>query len=142
MNELSDNTNVAPASHHSTLTIFAQLLEILLTDASTDIEVVTREFGMQDVMRERLRRALDRIDCASGILEAMANDGRFLAGGEAAVSDCGTRAGLEKLAELWPQDYPEGQSSRCCSIKIVMLSARGLARFSLNLNAKQIHHAN
>lgn len=34
------------------------LPEVLLSNIATDIEVVTRELGLRDEMRERLRRAL------------------------------------------------------------------------------------
>lgn len=48
------------------------LLDILLTDAAGDVEVVARELGLRVEMRERLRQALDRIGCAQSVLEAMA----------------------------------------------------------------------
>ncbi|MEC5407565.1 hypothetical protein VOM14_18620 [Paraburkholderia sp. MPAMCS5] len=47
-----------------------ELVEILLTDVATDVEVVARELGLRDEKRERLRRALDRVGCARGVLEA------------------------------------------------------------------------
>jgi hypothetical protein len=47
------------------------LLELLLSDATTDVEVVTRELGLRNEMLERLRRALDRLNCAQAVLETM-----------------------------------------------------------------------
>jgi hypothetical protein len=46
------------------------LLGILLAVAS-DVQEVAREFGLRDEMRERLRRALDRVGCAQVVLKAM-----------------------------------------------------------------------
>ncbi|MFM0140394.1 hypothetical protein [Caballeronia grimmiae] len=46
-------------------------LELVVADAACDVEVVARELGLNDEMRERLRRALDRVGCARGVLEAM-----------------------------------------------------------------------
>lgn len=40
------------------------LLELLLSDAATDIEVVVRKLGLRDEMFERLRRTLDWHHCA------------------------------------------------------------------------------
>jgi hypothetical protein len=48
-----------------------QLLELLLSDTATDVEVVTRELGLRNEMLERLRRALDRLACAQAVLAAM-----------------------------------------------------------------------
>jgi hypothetical protein len=47
------------------------LLELLLSDAATDVEVVTRELDLRDEMRERLRRALHRVACARAVLQAV-----------------------------------------------------------------------
>jgi hypothetical protein len=41
-----------------------ELLGILLTEAATDVAVVARGLGLKHEMQERLRRALDRLDCA------------------------------------------------------------------------------
>lgn len=93
---------------------------------------VARELELADGMRERLRRALDRVDCAQGVLEAV----REIAGSEGAWKDlpagsCGRGVpngeptgdyendasieamghawdAMESLAGEWPQDYPEG----------------------------------
>ncbi|SAK93084.1 hypothetical protein AWB79_06906 [Caballeronia hypogeia] len=62
-----------------------ELLGILLADAATDVEVVARELGLRDEMRERLRRALDRVECAQRILGAIEErvcwDGRIAGSG-------------------------------------------------------------
>jgi hypothetical protein len=109
-----------------------ELVEILLTDVAADVQVVARELGLKDEMRERLRRALDRVECARGVLETV----RENAGSEAAWKELPTERGargsangepqedyendnpidakerawgaMELLAEEWPQDYPEG----------------------------------
>jgi hypothetical protein len=46
------------------------LFDLLQSDVATDIEVVSRELGLSDVMLERRRRALDRLNCAQAVLEA------------------------------------------------------------------------
>ncbi|QCP48336.1 hypothetical protein FAZ95_03530 [Trinickia violacea] len=87
-------------------------METLLADTSTDVEVVARELDLSDEMRERLRRALDRLGCAQRVLEA--TDGRLeenapderAFNGRAAMEPVG--GAVKLLAEGWPQDYPEG----------------------------------
>ncbi|MGF6977565.1 hypothetical protein QFZ94_006015 [Paraburkholderia sp. JPY465] len=76
---------------------------VLLADAAVDVELVSREFGLTDAMSERLRRALDRLECVAGILQAMrcTADGCDWAG----VLDA-SRCAIEELAARWPQDYP------------------------------------
>lgn len=98
----------------------ASLIELLLSDVATDVEVVARELGMRNEMLERLRRALDRLNCAQSVLEAM-GQGRCAGAGERDGSDeledacCheegaakGARDAVTLLAEGWPQDYPDG----------------------------------
>ncbi|GAB5098077.1 hypothetical protein YK56LOC_37930 [Caballeronia sp. HLA56] len=48
-----------------------ELLAVLVADVASDVEVVARELGLRDEMRERLRRALDRVGCAQAVLGAM-----------------------------------------------------------------------
>ncbi|MFM0324918.1 hypothetical protein [Caballeronia glebae] len=110
------------------------LLEILLADAAADVEVVARELGLKDGMRERLGRALDRVECARGVVEAMREVGVWRLGQapeevRSGSSGCGdrdvgadedhrrddaldamerVRDAVELLAGDWPQDYPEG----------------------------------
>ncbi|BFG77826.1 hypothetical protein PTKU46_58590 [Paraburkholderia terrae] len=43
----------------------------MLSDAATDVEVVTRELGLRNEMLQRLRHALERVACAQAVLEAM-----------------------------------------------------------------------
>lgn len=111
-----------------------ELLEVLVTDVASDVEVVARESGLKDEMRERLRRAFDRVGCAQGVLEAMREagvrqSGRRSADVSAEGRGCGgrdvdasedhgrddaldamerVRGAVELLAGDWPQDYPEG----------------------------------
>jgi hypothetical protein len=112
--------------------MLAELVEILLTDAAADVQVVARELGLKDEMRERLRRALDRVECARDALGTV----REVAGSDGARKELSTERGargsangephgdyendkpidgkrrawsaMELLAEEWPQDYPEG----------------------------------
>jgi len=81
------------------------LLELLLSDVASDIEVVTRELGLRDEMFERLRRALDRLDCARAILEA---EGRSRLGNSGGALREQTSEAERVLAENWTQDYAEG----------------------------------
>jgi hypothetical protein len=52
-----------------------QLLDGLLSHAANDVKVVSRELGLRDQMRERLRTALGRIACAQSVLESIGADG-------------------------------------------------------------------
>jgi hypothetical protein len=128
--EIKETTRrAATAELASTL---VELVEVLLTDAAADFQVVARELGLKDEMRERLRRALDRVECARGVLETV----REVSGSEEAWEELPTERGargsangepqedyendnpidakerawgaMELLAEEWPQDYPEG----------------------------------
>ncbi|SPB17796.1 hypothetical protein NOV72_04999 [Caballeronia novacaledonica] len=91
------------------------LLEVLLADAATDVELVARELGLRDEMRERLRRALDRVDCAQGVLEAIASGAAGVSGSGShdGGADDGSeameriRTAVELLAENWPRDYAD-----------------------------------
>jgi hypothetical protein len=67
------------------------LLELLLSDAATDVEVVTRELDLINEMFERLRRALDRVACAQSLLASMRSGGR----GDERRRDGGMRRGRE-----------------------------------------------
>lgn len=87
-----------------------QLLQMLLVDIHSDVELVTREPGLHAEMRERLRRALDRISCGQSVLESVG--GRLV---EEAIGNgrCDEAAAMEHvrravglLAEEWPKDYP------------------------------------
>jgi hypothetical protein len=80
-----------------------ELMGVLLADASVDVELVSRELGLTYSMSERLRRALDRLECVAGALQAM----RCKAGGcESAGSLDASRRAIEEPSARWPQDYP------------------------------------
>ncbi|MDR5819303.1 hypothetical protein [Caballeronia sp. LZ043] len=82
----------------------AELLAELLADIVIDVEVVARELNLRDAMRERLRRALDRLDCAQAVSSSM----RAMAAGieeEEAVREAAHT--VQMLAAEWPGDYPE-----------------------------------
>jgi hypothetical protein len=71
MNELSAYTFACRAPAPISKLQPGLLLELLLSDVATDVEVVTRELGLRNEMLERLRRALDRVACAQSLLASM-----------------------------------------------------------------------
>ncbi len=87
--------------------LLGQFLELLLSDAATDVEVVTRELGLRNEMRERLRRALDRLTCAQAVLAAM-SAGSVGASDDEWALRMRMREAVELLARGWPEDYPAG----------------------------------
>jgi hypothetical protein len=103
MDELSAYTDACCAPAPISKLQPGLLLELLLSDTATDIEVVTRELGLRDEMLERLRRALDRLDCAQRLLETVRVE---RAGAKSDVA--GLRDAVELLAREWPDDYPTG----------------------------------
>ncbi|CAG9232989.1 conserved hypothetical protein [Paraburkholderia caribensis] len=120
MDTLPLHTNAADLPSSARSLPLRQLLGLLLSDVATDVEVVTRELGLRNEMLERLRRALDRLICAQSVLEAVG--GRWAAGtlergGNEGLDDAGShengaagrvRDAVKLLAEVWPQDYPDG----------------------------------
>lgn len=84
-----------------------QLLDGLLSHAANDVKVVSRELGLRDQMRERLRRALDRMACAHSVLETMTEDGAA-ATADRPNAELRTREAMELLASEWPEKYPAG----------------------------------
>lgn len=92
----------------STATV-GQLLDLLLTDAMTDIDVVARALALQDAMRDRLRRSLDRLVCAQSVAETLCR--RFVVdasddGGRDEISPMeSVLRAMETLAGEWPADY-------------------------------------
>jgi len=84
-----------------------QLLDLLLSDAANDVEVVSRELGLQDEMRERLRRALDRMACTQSVLETIELDGTD-AGTVGENAELRMREALELLAREWSEENPAG----------------------------------
>ncbi|MFM0392897.1 hypothetical protein [Paraburkholderia phytofirmans] len=83
------------------------LLDLLLSDAANDVEVVSRELGLRGEMRERLRRALDRMACAQSVLESMRTDGTA-AGIDRSAAGLRMSEAVGLLARGWPEDYPAG----------------------------------
>ena len=83
----------------------SQLLKLLLLDAASDVEVVSRELGLPNEMHERLRRALDRLICAQEVLDAEQRSRLGLSSGEIPEQ---VGEALRLLAERWPQEYPDG----------------------------------
>lgn len=65
--------------------------------------MVAWELGLRDEMLERLRRALERLDCAQAIVDAQRK--RLLGNcGDEIWEQVGDAVRL--LAKSWPQDYP------------------------------------
>jgi hypothetical protein len=93
------------------------LFELLLSDAATDIEVVTRELGLRSEMLERLRRALDRLACAQAVLAAMSAGSMGASDDEWALR---MREAVDLLAGRWPEDYPAG------AVEWLLLQPRGV----------------
>lgn len=83
------------------------LLQNLLSDVATDVEVVTRELGLRNEMLERLRRAPDRMACAQSVLESMGTDCAE-AGADGAKAELRIREAVGLLAKEWPREYPAG----------------------------------
>jgi hypothetical protein len=65
--KLSNGTNAARQNADGMPSRSVQLLEVLLTD----VELVALELDLRDAMFERPRRALDRLECALNVLEAV-----------------------------------------------------------------------
>ncbi|MEA3102731.1 hypothetical protein [Caballeronia mineralivorans] len=79
-----------------------QLVALLLSDAIADIEVATRELSLPPYMLDRLRHALDRLQCAQMSLRAeerLIGKDSPLGGAELPV-----QVALEELLREWPQD--------------------------------------
>lgn len=82
-----------------------QLMAVLLADATAEVKLVSREVGLTEVVSERLRRVLDRLECVAAVLETI----RSASGGyeSAEVLDA-TRYAVGELAAQWPRDYSTG----------------------------------
>lgn len=105
MDKPSANVSARSARSSSRAPPLGPLLELLLADVATDIDVVARELGLREEMLERLLRALDRMNCAQAILDAQRKRLLGNSGGEAWEQ---TSEALRVLAANWPQEYPEG----------------------------------
>lgn len=86
-----------------------QLLDFLLADAMTDINVVARELHLRDEMRDRLRRSLSRLVCAQSVVEAtcreLAVDAHDDGGRDEVGPMDGVQRAMDTLAREWPTDY-------------------------------------
>jgi hypothetical protein len=107
MDSLPLNTNAADLPSSARALRQRQLLDLLISDAGNDVEVVSRELGLRGEMRERLRRALDRMACAQSVLESMRTDGAA-AGIDGSAAELRMREAVGLLAREWPEDYPAG----------------------------------
>ena len=107
MDSLPLNTNAADLPSSARALRHRQLLELLISDAANDIEVVSRERGLRGEMRERLRRALDRMACAQSVLESMRTDG-LRSRHDGATAKLRMREAVDLLAKEWPEDYAAG----------------------------------
>lgn len=98
-----------PSIHSQASGPAQELMGVLLADAAVDVELVSRELGLTDAMSERLRRALDRLECVAVVLETIRPaSGRC----ESAGSLDAARCAVGELAERWPRDYPAGAVER------------------------------
>ncbi|ACD18238.1 hypothetical protein Bphyt_3850 [Paraburkholderia phytofirmans PsJN] len=84
-------------------------MAVLLADTAVDVELVSRERGLTEVMSERLRRALDRLGCTAVVLRTI----RPASGGYESAEVLDTaRCAFGELAAGWPRDYPAGAVER------------------------------
>ncbi len=107
MDSLPLNTNAADLPSSAWALRRRQLVDLLISDAASDVEVVSRELGLREEMRERLRRALDRIACVQSVLESIGPDGAE-AVIDGAAAESRMREAVDLLARGWPEDYPAG----------------------------------
>jgi hypothetical protein len=100
---------------------FVELLGYILSNATIDISVVSRDLALSDASFVRLRRASDRVACAQTLLETVGEIASKTAGvagtsptGGEAERDLGTiiaaamREAVELLAREWQEEYPAG----------------------------------
>lgn len=83
------------------------LLDLFISDAVNDVEVIARELGLRGAMRGRLRRALDRMACAQSVLETVCEEASEAEQGGAAA-ELKVREAVGLLAREWPEEYPAG----------------------------------
>ena len=105
MDKPSTNASARSAPPSPRADPLGRLLELLLSDVATDIEVAARELGLRDEMLERLRRALEWLHCAQALVEAQR---KCLLGSSSGEIWEQVGEAVRVLAENWPQDYPEG----------------------------------
>jgi hypothetical protein len=100
---INDSANAVGQWPRAETRALLELLGVLLADVETDVNVASRDRGISDSSRVRLRRALDRVTSAQTLLEASTEIGCKEGAGGAAM-----RAAVEFLASGWPVDYPAG----------------------------------
>ncbi|WP_061170509.1 hypothetical protein [Caballeronia hypogeia] len=69
----SNHAPSAPPLDQRTRRVAAELAASLLSDAMSDVELVSRELSLSPVMLDRTRRALDCLQCVAEILETEVN---------------------------------------------------------------------
>jgi hypothetical protein len=106
--ENSAVSTAAPATRPDATQAAIELLRFVLGDAETDISVVARELRLSDASFLRLRRALDRLNCAQSILEAMRAEESCGETGVPMQMRRRMRDAVDLLAKGWPEDYPAG----------------------------------
>ncbi|CAG9225595.1 hypothetical protein PSAB6_450116 [Paraburkholderia sabiae] len=93
-----------PSIHSPASELTYELMHVLMSDVVLDVELVSRELGLTGAMSERLRRAIDRAECAERVLQTM----RFAAcSGESDGALDAVKCAVEELAASWPRDYPD-----------------------------------
>jgi hypothetical protein len=107
MDSLPLNTGAADLPSSARALRQRQLLDLLISDAGNDVEVVSRELGLRGEMRERLRRALDRMACAQRVLESMRTDSAA-AGIDGSAAELRMKDAVGLLSREWPEDYSAG----------------------------------
>lgn len=107
MDSLPLNSNAADLHKSARALRQRHLLDLLISDAANDVEVVARELGLRGGMRERSRRALDRIACAQSVLETFCIEAPEAEQGGAAA-EFQVREAVGLLAREWPEEYPAG----------------------------------
>ncbi|MFM0480626.1 hypothetical protein PQQ81_08865 [Paraburkholderia strydomiana] len=107
MDSLPLNSNAADLPHSARAPRQWQLLDLLISDAANDVDVVARELRLQGEMCERLRRALDRMACEQSVLETVCTEAIGADRG-GATADLRVREAVELLAREWPEEYPAG----------------------------------
>lgn len=93
-----------PSNHSPASGLAYELMGVLLSDVLLDVELVSRELGLTGAMSERLRRALDRLECVDSVLRTM----RFAAcSGEPDGARDAVKCAVKELAARWPREYPD-----------------------------------
>jgi len=127
---LDDNAGHLPGSARALRR--RQLLDLLLSDAANDVEVVSRELGLRAQMRGRLRTALDRIACAQSVLESIGADGAE-AGMNGSAADLRMRESHQlarfHVLSTWTVGEVRKREGAAASRVAVRISAMVISRF-------------